>query len=149
MVSYRDIPFKEVSIIKEVWEKNRKYHEDMSTFFSDLYSDIIFEDRIKSFNSFHKDHIKITVAEDDNSCKLLGYCISTFERNHGEPQTLHVVEKARGAGIGKELMNRHIEWLKSNGCKTITISVSYENNNTIEFYEAMGFRPNTLEMRLK
>lgn len=46
-------------------------------------------------------------------------------------------------------MNRHMEWLKDNGCKIITITVSYENNNTIEFYKTLGFKPNTLEMRLK
>lgn len=149
MVCYRDIPFNEVSIIKEVWERNRKFHEEISKFFSDLYSDIVFEERINEFSSFDKDNIKITLAEDAESCNLLGYCISTFEGNHGQPQTLHVVEEARGTGIGKELMNRHIEWLKNNGCEVITITVSYENNNTIEFYEAMGFRPNSLEMRLK
>lgn len=149
MIYYRDIPFNEISIIKEVWERNRKYHEEMSRFFSELYSDIIFEDRINGFSSFDKDHIKITLAETDENYELLGYCISTFKGNHGEPQTLHVVEEARGTGIGKELMNRHMEWLKNNGCETITITVSYENNKAIQFYESMGFRPNTMEMRLK
>lgn len=149
MVNYRDIPFSEVSIIKDVWERNRKYHEKISKYFKHLYSDIVFEDRINGFSSFDKDHIKITLANDTESLKLLGYCISTFEGNQGEPQTLHVVEEARNKGIGKELMNRHIKWLKSNGCDNITITVSYDNIKTIEFYQAMGFRPNTIEMRLK
>ncbi|QZY56930.1 GNAT family N-acetyltransferase [Crassaminicella profunda] len=148
MVDYRDIPFNEVSIIKDVWERNRKFHEELSKFFKHLYSDIVFEERINGFSSFDQDHIKITLAEDDEE-RLLGYCISTFEGDKGEPQTLHVIEEARGRGIGKELMNRHMEWLKGNGCKTITITVSYENYNTIEFYQSMGFRPNTMEMRLK
>jgi len=148
MVCYRDIPFSEVSIIKEVWERNRKFHEEISIFFKHLYSDCVFEDRINEFNSFDKDHIKITLAEDTDNCRLLGYCISTFEGNQGQPQTLHVIEEARGTGTGKELMNRHIEWLKNNGCESISITVSCDNNNTIEFYKSMGFRPNTMEMRL-
>ncbi|MCM1988947.1 GNAT family N-acetyltransferase [Oceanirhabdus seepicola] len=148
MVCYRDIPFSEVAIIKEVWERNRNFHEEISKSFKELYSDLVFEDRINVFSSFDKEHIKITLAEDEESCRLLGYCISTFEGNQGEPQTLHVVEEARGTGIGKELMNRHIEWLKNNGCEDINITVSYDNNNTIKFYESMGFKPNTIEMRL-
>lgn len=149
MFCYRDISFNEVSIIKEVWERNRKYHQEISRFFGHIYSDMVFEERISGFGAFDENHIKITLAEDEDSSKLLGYCISTFEGNHGETQTLHVVEEARGTGIGKELMNCHIEWLKSKGCKDITLMVSYENDNTIEFYQAMGFRPNTIEMRLK
>lgn len=148
MVCYRDIPFSEVAIIKEVWERNRKFHEEISKYFKHLYSDIVFEDRIDVFSSFDKDYIKITLAEDEDNCRLLGYCISTFEGNQGEPQTLHVIEEARGAGIGKELMKRHIEWLKNNGCESISITVSYENNDTIGFYQSMGFRPNTIEMRM-
>ncbi|WP_053957337.1 GNAT family N-acetyltransferase [Inediibacterium massiliense] len=147
MVCYRDILFYEVSKIKEMWERNRKFHQETSKFFSHLYLNIVFEERINGFQSFDKDHIKITLAEEDD--QLLGYCISTFEGNHGEPQTLHVIEEARGRGVGKELMNRHVQWLKSNGCSVITLIVSYENDYAIGFYQSMGFRPNTMEMRLK
>ncbi|WBW96326.1 GNAT family N-acetyltransferase [Oceanirhabdus sp. W0125-5] len=149
MVCYRDIPFSEVSIIKEVWERNRKFHEDISKDFKYIYSDIVFEERINGFSVFDKEHIKITLAEDEDSGILLGYCISAFEGNQGETHSLHVVEESRGTGIGKELMKGHIKWLKANGCEDITLAVSCDNNNTIEFYKTMGFRPNTIEMRLK
>ncbi len=149
MICYTDIKFDEISIIKKVWERNRKFHEEISTYFKDIYSHIVFEDRMKGLKSFDKDHIKITLAQEENNCKILGYCISTFEGNQGQPQTLHVIEEVRGRGIGKELMNRHIKWLKSNGCEDITITVSQENNNAITFYQSIGFRPNTMEMRLK
>lgn len=149
MVCYKDITFNEVSIIKDLWDKNRKYHENISEYFGNLYSDMIFEERINSFSIFDKEHIKITIAEDSDNGILLGYCISTYEGIKGEPQTLHVLEDARGKGIGKKLMDEHLKWLKCNGCEEITITVSYENNNTIEFYKTLGFKPNTLEMRLK
>lgn len=149
MFCYRDIPFSQILIIKDLWEMNRKYHENLSESFGNLYSGLIFEERINSFSNFDKDHIKITLAENSDNGKLLGYCISTFKGIEGQPQTLHVLEDIRGTGIGRNLMNRHVEWLKNNGCEIITITVSYENNNTIEFYETLGFKPNTLEMRLK
>lgn len=149
MICYKDIPFNQVSVIKDLWERNRKYHENMSEYFGELYSNIDFKDRINYFSNFDKNHIKITLTEESENGKLLGYCISTFEGIEGHTQTLHVLEDARGTGIGKNLMKRHIEWLKDNGCEIITITVSYENNSTIEFYKTLGFRPNTLEMRLK
>lgn len=149
MFNYRDIPFSQVPVIKELWDKNRKYHEDLSEFFGDLYSNMIFEERITSFADYDKNHIKITLAENSHDGTLVGYCISTFEGIEGCTQTLHVLEDVRGTGIGRNLMNQHIEWLKNNGCEIISITVSYENNTTIMFYESLGFRPNTLEMRLK
>lgn len=149
MISYKDISFEEVSVIKDVWERNRVYHQNISKFFSDLYFDIVFEDRIKGFGDYEEGNIKITLAENEEDKNLLGYCISTMEGERGEPQTLHVIEEARGNGIGCELMKRHMKWLKENGCKSIKIEVSYENHNTIKFYEELGFRPNTIEMRLK
>jgi len=39
--------------------------------------------------------------------------------------------------------------MKNNGCTNITITVAFENENTIEFYRTLGFKENTIEMRLK
>lgn len=148
MIGLRDIPYCEVSIIKGLWEKNREYHENISEYFGDLYKDLVFEERINPFSAFDEEHIKITVAEDSDN-KIVGYSISTFEGNEGCIHSLHVAEKVRGSGIGKKLMNNHISWLQKNGCKNISITVAVENLNTIEFYKNLGFKGNTMEMRLK
>ncbi len=148
MFIIKDIPFSQVSVIKDLWEKNRKYHEEISEFFGDIYSDLIFEERIQSFSSFDSDKIKISVAENSNNGKILGYCISTFEGAEGETHSLHVDATERNHGIGKKLMERHIMWMQNNGCKAINITVAVENTNTIEFYKTLGFKSNTLQMRL-
>lgn len=149
MFFYKDIRFDEISIIKELWERNRKYHENITKDFGFLYSDIIFEDRISSFESFDEDNIKITIAIDDKDSKVIGYCISTYEQNKGEIQTIHVLEECRGLGVGKRLINLHISWLKLKKCNSIVLSVDCNNSNTIEFYKSMGFGENIIEMRLK
>ncbi len=147
MFIIKDIPFSQVSIIKDLWEKNRKYHENISEYFGDIYSDLIFEERINSFSIYDKDHIKISIAENSSNGKLLGYCISTFKEDDGETHSLHVDETARNSGIGKKLMENHVNWLQSNGCKSISITVAVENAKTIEFYKSLGFKSNTLEMK--
>ncbi len=149
MFYYRDIPFSEISVIKDLWEKNRMYHENLSKYFGTMYSNLVFKDRIKPFELFDRKHIKITVAENSSDKEIIGYCISTFEGCEGETHSLHVCDNARGLGIGKSLMNSHIEWMKNNGCTNITITVAFENENTIEFYRTLGFKENTIEMRLK
>lgn len=149
MVSYKDIRVNEISIIKELWERNRKYHEKISENFNFLYSDIIFEDRISRFKSFNEKNIKITIAIDDRNSEVIGYSISTLEHNKGEIETIHVLENYRGKGIGKFLINSHISWLKANNCSSIVLSVDYSNANTIKFYKSIGFAENIVEMRLK
>lgn len=148
MINLVDIPFAQVSLIKELWEKNRIYHRDISENFGDLYDEISFEERINNLNIFDEQQLKITIAEEPISSQIVGYCISTLKETMGETLTLHVDEKHRNSGIGKKLMESHINWLKKNGCKTIVITVAVENYSTIEFYKSLGFKANTLEMRL-
>jgi len=149
MISYRDVPYSQISVIKDLWDRNRKYHEDLSKHFGSIYSNLVFEDRMKPFGQFDKEHIKITIAENSHDKKIIGYCISTYEGSEGETQTLHVAEEARGTGIGKNLMNSHLKWMKDSGCTAVNITVAFENSNTIEFYRSLGFRENTIEMRLE
>ncbi|HBV68240.1 MAG TPA: hypothetical protein DEF04_08695, partial [Clostridiales bacterium] len=96
---------------------------------------------------FGEECIKITLAENEEG-GMLGYCISTVMGGEGETQSLHVSEEARGQGIGNKLMNSHIEWLKNKGCTNISITVSFENTKTVNFYKSLGFKENTMEMRL-
>jgi len=147
MVYYKDIPFSRIADIKNLWERNRKYHENLSENFGHIYSGVVFEERMEPFGVFSEESIKITLAENGEGEKL-GYCISTIEGSKGETQSLHVAEEARDQGIGKKLMNSHIEWLKNNGCINILVTVSFENTNTVNFYKSLGFKEYTMEMRL-
>ena len=91
--------------------------------------------------------MKITVVK--NNGKYIGYCISTITDDNGELASLHVDEKYRGNGIGKELVDIHIEWMNQKNCKGMGVTVSQENKATIGFYKKLGFYPNTLYMRKK
>lgn len=145
MYEFFDIKYNEISIIKELWEKNRQYHEDTSEYFGQLYHSINFEDRIKIFAGFNEDTLKITVAKENG--EYVGYCISTIVEGSGELESIHVSASKRGKGIGKELAIKHINWMKKNNCKVITVTVSQENKNTVHFYKSLGFYPNTLYMQ--
>jgi ribosomal protein S18 acetylase RimI-like enzyme len=140
-----DISFDKIGVIKNLWEKNRQYHEVSSEYFSETYRSMCFDERIKVFGEFDKDMLKITVAKDND--EYIGYCISTIVERKGELESLHVDESKRGIGIGKELTVTHLEWMKENNCKVIGVTVSQENESTINFYKKLGFYPNTLCMQ--
>ena len=134
-----------LSTIKNLWERNRQYHEDSSEYFSEAYRSICFDERIKVFREFDKDTLKITVAKDKG--EYIGYCMSTIVEGKGELESLHVDESKRGLGIGKELVAKHLEWMKENNCKVVGVTVSQENQSTINFYKKLGLYPNTLYMQ--
>lgn len=147
MIEYYDIPFDNIGVIKNLWEKNRQYHESTSEYFKELYHSIKFDEKVKTFASLSKDMMKITVAKNDN--EYIGYCISTVRDGKGEVESLHIDAKSRRKGIGQELMDKHIEWLRKKDCHIIGVTVSQENESTISFYKKLGFYPNTMYMQLK
>jgi len=147
MIEIFDISYAEVEIIRDLWEKNRRYHEDSSEYFKKSYGSIKFEERIKVFSGYSEDKIKISVVKEKE--KYIGYCISIIDGNKGELGTLHVDETVRGNGIGKKLVGKHIEWMDGKKCCEIGVTVSQENNLAIGFYKKLGFYPNTLYMQMK
>ncbi|MFZ5968389.1 MAG: GNAT family N-acetyltransferase [Bacillota bacterium] len=142
-----DIFYDEIEIIKDLWEKNRQYHENTSEYFKELYHSISFGQRMKAFSALNEETLKITVAKSND--KYIGYCISTIIDGKGELESLHVDETHRGKGIGKRLAAKHLEWMKEKNCKVIGVTVSQENESTIRFYNKLGFYPNTLYMQHK
>lgn len=141
-----DISYNEVGIIKELWEKNRQYHEDISERFGYQYRLVTFADRMKGLAGFNEDMIKITVVKEND--EYIGYCISIITQGKGELESLHVSASKRGQGIGRELVAAHIDWMKKNKCDVIGVTASQENSNTIDFYKSLGFYPKTVYMQL-
>ncbi|MHB1392982.1 MAG: GNAT family N-acetyltransferase [Clostridia bacterium] len=147
MIELFDVSFDEVEVIKDLWEKNRLYHEKGSEHFKELYRSISFDQRIKAFCALNEDTLKITVAKSND--EYIGYCISTITDGRGEIESLHIDETYRGNGIGKQLVMRHLDWLNGKKCEVIGVTVSQENESTIGFYKKLGFYPNTLYMQQK
>ena len=147
MIELFDILYDEVELIKDLWEKNRRYHENISEYFKEVYRSMSFDQRIKAFSVFDEETMKITVAKGSDG--YIGYCISTIIDGKGEIESIHVDESNRGDGVGKRLVQRHLEWMNEKNCKVIGVTVSQENEATIGFYRKLGFFPNTLYMQQK
>lgn len=58
-----------------------------------------------------------------------------------EVERIYVLNKYKGQGIGKLLMEKAIEMAKSNHAPFIWLGVWEENPNAIAFYEKCGYKP--------
>lgn len=64
----------------------------------------------------------------------------------GHINSVFVLEKYRGRGIGTNLINKAINWMKSKDIQVCTLGVVYGNNEAIKVYEKMGFNIERVKM---
>jgi Acetyltransferases len=146
MIEYIDIEPSQIERIKSLWIKNKEYHLQNEPVFKEQYANLVFEDRMSAILKGGKES-KITIAEEAGNA--YGYCISTISGYVGEIVSLHVLESQRRNGIGRQLTEKHIQWLRSRNCKEIGLYVASTNEKTIHFYKQLGLHPNLLYMQLE
>jgi GNAT superfamily N-acetyltransferase len=61
---------------------------------------------------------------------------------------LAVRTEYQGSGVGKEIVERGIEWLKTEGAKVIGLETMPRTMDNIGFYSALGFAPGRLTITL-
>lgn len=66
-----------------------------------------------------------------------------------ELETLVVLPKQRGSGVGQALIDRVIVETRELGLTELALVVIAGNDKSIEFYEANGFKPQEIQMKRK
>lgn len=64
-----------------------------------------------------------------------------------ELENMFLKEKYRKFGLGSKLINKFLEWCKSNNVKRVFVTASIGNEGTINFYKKNGF--NNINLTLK
>ncbi|WP_375754099.1 GNAT family N-acetyltransferase [Vibrio sp. HN007] len=77
----------------------------------------------------------------ENSQTITGAILVGTDGRRGYVQHLAVHKSVRGNGIGKQLINRAIEALESNGISKTHLFVANDNINAQEFYQSLGWYP--------
>lgn len=62
---------------------------------------------------------------------------------------MYVVPDYRGQGVNKKVLNRLIEWSRSQGVSDLYLDVYSANSPAINAYEKAGFSSSMIEMKLK
>lgn len=136
-----------LSEIKPLWEKLKEIHLRDSRHFKDHYSGFTFEERIGKFEAMEAENLLIQIVKGEK--KLLGYCLSSFDGESGEVDSLYLEDEMRGTGLGRHLVESAILWMKENKCSQIRVSVADGHESVLEFYGKMGFMPRLTVLELK
>jgi ribosomal protein S18 acetylase RimI-like enzyme len=59
--------------------------------------------------------------------------------NAVELHRIYILERAKGKGVGRELLNRCIETARAKGYETLWLGVWEQNSSALNFYEKTGF----------
>jgi len=142
--------------IKDLLVQLQQYLADMDkegyNIVGDGYRDKYFE---KTLEEVKKCNGKILLYKDDE--KIVGLIVGIINNDEtirydfkapkrGRITELVVGKEYRGKGIGKELLLKMKEYLKSNGCEKIMIAVFGYNESAIRFYKENGFHIRMLDM---
>ena len=142
--------------IKDLLVQLQQYLADMDkegyNIVGDVYRDKYFE---KTLEEVKKCNGKILLYKDDE--KIVGLIVGIINNDEtirydfkapkrGRITELVVGKEYRGKGIGKELLLKMKEYLKSNGCEKIMIAVFGYNESAIRFYKENGFHIRMLDM---
>ena len=84
-------------------------------------------------------HIKAIAAVDDRG-SLVGYAMGAFAADEGEVLNIAVAKEARGAGIGRRLLDELLERLRAAGAASFYLEVRRSNEPAIALYRSAGFR---------
>lgn len=147
MFNYKELEESKINVVKNLWNKNRIFHQKNTAYFSMDYTNLNFEDRMKKLLSRSK-FSKITVVENKDK-QVIAYCMSIIDKvSSGEIATLYVEEEYRRMNIGKHLLELHIGWFQDNNVVNVWVEVLHDNLSAIKLYENIGFRKDTMKMRI-
>ena len=65
-----------------------------------------------------------------------------------ELASVRVAEGHRGSGVGAELNEAFVTWAKDRGVTEVTVHAFASNTAAIRFYQAHGYVPGSLQLRL-
>jgi ribosomal protein S18 acetylase RimI-like enzyme len=128
--------------IEPLWQKLNDHHQAKSVYFSDLFKKFTFAEKLAEFDVEDKPAIRVDLARDVDTGKLVGYCVSTIHKHQvGEIDSMFVEKDYRGQGIADCLIRKGLDWIKTHSVKSLRISVAYGNEEVFDFYKRYGFLP--------
>jgi ribosomal protein S18 acetylase RimI-like enzyme len=70
----------------------------------------------------------------------VGFCAA--DSDHGEILVLAVIPEYEARGIGKQLLERAVRWLRTCGCRRLWLAANPDPNGRAHgFYRSQGWRP--------
>ena len=89
--------------------------------------------------------------------EVMGYVFASIEAQSwkelrdeaGFVHDLMIADEAREAGVGKQLLDAAIEWLREQGMPRVVLWTAAPNDVARRLFERRGFRPTMIEMTIE
>ncbi|MBB6453558.1 GNAT superfamily N-acetyltransferase [Salirhabdus euzebyi] len=144
-----------LKLVLKLSEFNRQNHKEQNKY--DYYELVISEIQRRAKEKFlqrHTQSVFLRLAILDG--EAIGYVLAetyneqAFADNGtgkmGLIDEIFVLEKTRGLGVGKKLMDEAIKWLESKKVKKMKLHAYTWNEKAIQVYEKMGFTPYAISL---
>jgi diamine N-acetyltransferase len=131
-----------VDDMRELWVRLNQHHMERSPYFKSYYAAMTFPKRkAMLLLKAARGEIRVEVAVDTETNQRAGHCISSLDQERtGELESIYVLGKYRGMGIGDALMKSALEWMQQKNAAKKTVIVAAGNELAFGFYERYGFR---------
>ena len=150
-IIFKQGSIEDLDLIKPLWEKLNQLHFELSENFKSRFRNKTWD--IRKHDLLTKSREILIDYAIDSSNSIIGYCISTIDKEDegiGEIDSIYVDGVYRKTGIGKQLMDRAIEWLISKETKIQRLDVGAGNERVLDFYKQFDFYPiNTVLQRIE
>ena len=130
----------------EVYIEGYRYHQKgRPDIFSNITDEEIKNDLIQNFEKLK------TIVITDNEL-VVGYVSYSIKKHHTsklDVNQLVILEKYRGKGLGKKLMDEAKKIAKENNCDRIELNCWLFNENALAMYEHIGYNRQRIIYEMK
>jgi diamine N-acetyltransferase len=141
--------------MRPLWEKLNDLHAEKSLHFAEVFAKTSFLQRkaeLENKSITGRLLVILAIAKVD---ECIGYCVCSIGNKSsdsgtdkvGEIDSMFILAPYRRQGIGRELVNRCMEWFENNEAEKIIVFVGVGNEEVLEFYKTFGLLP--LAIRLE
>lgn len=144
-ISIRDATAADYEDLVDLWQELMAHHVRLDPRFA-LATDA--DDRFLSYldTAAGRDDYRVRLALEDG--QPVGFAVACVLPNSpvyraryvGYINDLCVTQTARGRGIGTDLVEDAVRWLRQEGADTVEVYVAHENHDALRFWKRVGGR---------
>ena len=148
-IEYTDVDQTQVHLIEDLRAQFVPFNQGLAPDFPEEYSDQAMDRNLERFLArADRGAMRIFLARDSSTNRYVGFCMTTIDENkEGSIDSFFVASDYRGGGIGRELLQRTLDWLENLSAASVKLYLLPENKGARRFYERFGFRPLSLMMK--
>lgn len=142
-IKYIETDQRDLASIGFLWEKLNEHHRIRSPYHAGHFAHMTWDVRKKELlTKTQKGLLRIDIAKDTKTGKLVGYCISSMTANkQAEIESIFVESDYRRSGVGDTFMEKSLKWMDGLLVTKRIIGVAIGNEEVFSFYARYNFYP--------